>query len=664
MLTKRINLKAWGNRLVAYPHFPFILILLLNLTIGLVVTRDYGESWDEHLRYRYAERSLSAYIGHSSAPTDEKGPFFVMVARIGTEVIRSVYKGWQPIEAWHFMIFLSFLMGLFFFYMLCQRFVGKWAALFAVLLFNTQPLLWGHAWINPKDIPFMAFFLGSVALGLVMVVTSVDSQIEPQGVETNLAQDTSLFQNAIREWKLSSKKKRSIVAWISALSILLLVILIFSRSTIQSAIEDSIQVAYSTPTSLIGQLFSILAVRSREIPSELYVQKGLKLFSRFTLIYTGAAFLLNLILGVYLWPGSISLFWRNQIRPFLGCILMSLTKRKVLLAGVFLGLCASIRVIGPASGLLIAGLYLLKRKQKALPVLVAYFAVAAVTTYLTWPALWSAPIKSYLGSISQASDFPWEGKVLFNGIDYGVEDLPRSYLPRLLTLQFTESALVLILLGLVMGLKDFIQLPERRLNLALAAAWFSFPLAATVILHPTIYDNFRQFLFIIPPLFIFAAIGAQSVLDRIRSVPILVLACALLLAPNLYQLVKLHPYQYVYYNQLAGGVQGAFRNYELDYWATSYREAAEYLNANAPTNANLIVWGADHLVRSKARPDLTVLDYRTAGEFDSLPNVYAVISTRHDKDLSLYPSAPILLKIGRSGAVFTVIKQLSAANAP
>ena len=39
-------------------------------------------------------------------------------------------------------------------------------------------------------------------------------------------------------------------------------------------------------------------------------------------------------------------------------------------------------------------------------------------------------------------------------------------------------------------------------------------------------------------------------------------------------MVYLHPYEYVYFNQLIGGTRGAEERFETDYWATSYREAA------------------------------------------------------------------------------------------
>ena len=42
-------------------------------------------------------------------------------------------------------------------------------------------------------------------------------------------------------------------------------------------------------------------------------------------------------------------------------------------------------------------------------------------------------------------------------------------------------------------------------------------------------------------------------------------------------MVYLHPYEYVYFNQLIGGNRGAEERFETDYWAISYREAAARL---------------------------------------------------------------------------------------
>ena len=49
---------------------------------------------------------------------------------------------------------------------------------------------------------------------------------------------------------------------------------------------------------------------------------------------------------------------------------------------------------------------------------------------------------------------------------------------------------------------------------------------------------------------------------------------------NVYIAVQLHPYEYIYYNRLIGGVTGADdRGYETDYWVTGYREGIVRLTA-------------------------------------------------------------------------------------
>src|SRR5512143_1976198 len=112
------------------PGFLISLVLLANLLVGLRVVTDYGESWDEELRYRYARRSLNVYLGKVATNLeDEKGPFYVMVAYLGAQALNAASKGWGFIDGWHFMNFLSFLVGLYFFFRLCLRLVDTGPAL-------------------------------------------------------------------------------------------------------------------------------------------------------------------------------------------------------------------------------------------------------------------------------------------------------------------------------------------------------------------------------------------------------------------------------------------------------------------------------------------------------------------------------------------------------
>jgi len=42
-------------------------------------------------------------------------------------------------------------------------------------------------------------------------------------------------------------------------------------------------------------------------------------------------------------------------------------------------------------------------------------------------------------------------------------------------------------------------------------------------------------------------------------------------------LIRLHPYEYLFYNPVVGGLEGASRRYELDYWFSSMPEALNQL---------------------------------------------------------------------------------------
>jgi hypothetical protein len=102
----------------------------------------------------------------------------------------------------------------------------------------------------------------------------------------------------------------------------------------------------------------------------------------------------------------------------------------------------------------------------------------------------------------------------------------------------------------------------------------------------------------------------------------------------------------------------------MDYWAASYKEAAEYLNGIAPNNANVVVWGSNHIVERYARDDLNIVKYHKGDDKDTPPGSYVVLSSRLNKDLNLYSGAEELIHIGRDGVIFTVVKVVSSNDQP
>lgn len=69
------------------------------------------------------------------------------------------------------------------------------------------------------------------------------------------------------------------------------------------------------------------------------------------------------------------------------------------------------------------------------------------------------------------------------------------------------------------------------------------------------------------------------------NVSAFVVIFVLLIGP-IRHIIANHPYEYIYFNGLAGGTEAAFGNYELDYYYNSTREASEWIMANAKPNAD------------------------------------------------------------------------------
>jgi hypothetical protein len=158
-------------------HLPIALLLAAAFLLGMITAPDYGESWDEHDIRRYSEHAIDAY-NHLLQPGDLApfetnlnlyGPAYFMAAGLLARLITALVPVWSTITAWHAVYFLTFLTGALFLYLLAGRWMSEWAAFGASLLFITQPLFWGHAFINPKDVAFLAFFVATVYLGLRMV---------------------------------------------------------------------------------------------------------------------------------------------------------------------------------------------------------------------------------------------------------------------------------------------------------------------------------------------------------------------------------------------------------------------------------------------------------------------------------------------------------------
>jgi hypothetical protein len=283
--------------------------------------------------------------------------------------------------------------------------------------------------------------------------------------------------------------------------------------------------------------------------------------------------------------------------------------RDVLLAGIALGLALAVR---PGGLILLSypvialgarsALQLFRRLQLLEPLgfsrllidagwkIALVIAIAYPLMLSTWPWAQLAPFVRPFEAVKQFMHFTWDNVVLFRGAFIPAPDLPREYIPVWFAITLPETYLLAAFCALV-GLarltrKHAFVRPERAIGIGMVAVAAFLPLAAAVVLRPPVYDAHRHFLFLLPPLAALAGVALASVLRAQElklwlrgSVAGVWIALCIVTCVDI---VQLHPYEYIYFNRLFGGLQAANGRYETDYWGVAYKEAFMWVVKNVP----------------------------------------------------------------------------------
>ena len=510
-------------------YWPIIILVLVNLIIGWIVLPGFGESSDERSQKDYAERTIHAAVSivtqgvmplsfiQEKPMQGSHGPAFIVVVTLLGELFLKGRDSIDKLNFYHFLYFLMFQVGVVSLYFLARRWVSRTASFGVALLFNTQPILLGQAFMNPKDIIFMSLMTASAALGLWMIDRNGKSPV----------------------------------------------------------------------------------VNNRHPWSDL----------------------------------------RSFFCAFLGA--------DVWLAGMLLGFTSAIRMVAPIVGLVIFVYLLLTRKWQAFPRLLAYGLIAFSFMIVCWPYVWPDPVGRLLDSVINSTNYPGVHLTLFKGVLFKSEDIPLTYLPVLLALQLTGTTLLLS------GTGAFSFLKKIRWDLmALVLIWFVLPVSAAIMGKFHLYNNLRQVFFILPPLFLLAGLGLDWLFMAIKRPAVRWLFVFLVVLPGLYANITLYPYQYIYYNPFVGGVQGAYRNYDLDYWNLAYKEAQEYINLRAIPNANIYIDKSKNLAQTFARDDIS---FNAFGDTDWNQYDYIIVSTSRNLDKK-FAEFPTVYQVLRDGVPLAFVK--------
>ena len=128
-------------------------------------------------------------------------------------------------------------------------------------------------------------------------------------------------------------------------------------------------------------------------------------------------------------------------------------------------------------------------------------------------------------------------------------------------------------------------------------------------------------------------------------------------------MVRLHPYEYVYFNPLIGGVRGAQGKYMLDYWGLAFKQAADELRTRLAAGSDrppkgkrwvVAICGPQASAEEELGPEFeTTFDQKTADFAMALGTFYC---------MNLQET--IIDEIRRDGVVFARVYDLRGGPTP
>lgn len=280
---------------------------------------------------------------------------------------------------------------------------------------------------------------------------------------------------------------------------------------------------------------------------------------------------------------------------------------------------------------------------------VILFEIIFIVFYISSPYVFSHP-QYIFRLISASNSYTWGGNVLFDRIMYDSQLLPRYYLVKWIAISTPIITLLFFMLGNMYVIANVINRKSAQTYIY-SYLFFLFWIPLTIVLFTKviIYDAWRQFLFLSGPLIILASLGVYVLMQSKNRIVIgvgIVLFSLNILSTGR-EMVLLHPYEYIYFNSIVGGLKGAYGSYETDYWGASFKEATDWVVANQPalSHGTLYIFPCyPHLTTPYVKPSV-VINYSEATVF------YCFTRENRDKQLP----GTVIHSVEREGVPLNVI---------
>jgi hypothetical protein len=215
--------------------------------------------------------------------------------------------------------------------------------------------------------------------------------------------------------------------------------------------------------------------------------------------------------------------------------------------------------------------------QKTIKYLAIYLIVFLTLTILLWPWLWSSPFENLTLALKNMAHFRTVPNLHFQGEIISAKNLPWFYLPVWIAITTPILYLLIYVVGFAATVKILFKKtfyknnrPDDLLDVIYLGLSIS-PIMMVITLHSVLYNGWRHLYFIYPAFILVCLCGIKWLFEIFSNRPLILLimkvGLAISLAVTAIWMVRWHPYQYLYFNVLAGNWA---KKYDLDYWGVAY----------------------------------------------------------------------------------------------
>ncbi|MBA4321219.1 MAG: hypothetical protein C0408_00230 [Odoribacter sp.] len=208
-------------------------------------------------------------------------------------------------------------------------------------------------------------------------------------------------------------------------------------------------------------------------------------------------------------------------------------------------------------------------------------AISTVSYFLStvlWPYALQNPLLNPLKAYRVMLQFPDTFRQIFEGKAEWSDFMPWYYLPEYMAITIP----VVVLAGLIFFILFSKRIFGAGKGFIFLCLIFSiiFPVIFVILKKSNLYSAWRHFLFIYPGIVLLGSVGFFHLFHFIKNrylfLALVVLLTTLSINPLKF-MISNPEYSYIYYNQLVGGLNGAYSRYETDYYFVSLKEGSEWL---------------------------------------------------------------------------------------